>query len=130
MVNNLTINRSGGVTLGNQNLTINGLLNLEAGNIVIGPNNLTISGYSPTRTNGHIDASNVYGTLIFTNTEPVILPASIFTGNVNNLTINGSGGFGLEVPFGGVGRSGFGREGGIESLEAYSRVKSLFLKTR
>jgi len=50
--------------------------------------------------------------------------------NSSHVTINGSGGFGLEVPFGGVGRSGFGREGGIESLEAYSRVKSLFLKTR
>jgi len=50
--------------------------------------------------------------------------------NSSHVTINGSGGFGLEVPFGGVGKSGFGREGGIESLEAYSRVKSLFMRTR
>jgi len=50
--------------------------------------------------------------------------------NSSHVTVNGSGGFGLEVPFGGVGRSGFGREGGIESLLAYTRVKSLFLKTR
>ena len=48
----------------------------------------------------------------------------------SHVTINGSGGFGLEVPFGGVGQSGFGREGGIESLLAYTRVKSLFLRTR
>ena len=50
--------------------------------------------------------------------------------NSSHVTVNGSGGFGLEVPFGGVGKSGYGREGGIESLEAYSRVKSLFLSTQ
>lgn len=49
--------------------------------------------------------------------------------NASHVTINGSGGFGLEVPFGGVGQSGFGREGGLESLLPYTRVKSLFLKT-
>jgi len=50
--------------------------------------------------------------------------------NSSHVTVNGSGGFGLEVPFGGVGNSGFGREGGIESLLAYTRVKSLFMTTR
>ncbi|MEI8093793.1 MAG: aldehyde dehydrogenase family protein [Spirochaetales bacterium] len=50
--------------------------------------------------------------------------------NSSHVTVNGSGGFGIEVPFGGIGFSGFGREGGIESLLAYTRVKSLFLRTR
>ncbi|MBU4090271.1 MAG: aldehyde dehydrogenase family protein, partial [Alphaproteobacteria bacterium] len=32
---------------------------------------------------------------------------------------------GIEVPFGGNKRSGFGREKGLAALEAYSRVKSV-----
>jgi hypothetical protein len=41
-INNLEINRSGGVTLGNQSLTVNGLLNLTSGTFNIAANNLTI----------------------------------------------------------------------------------------
>lgn len=91
-INNLTINRSGGVTLGNQNMTVNGLLDLPSGTFSLGANTLTIAGSSPTRTSGFIDASDASATLVFINTAAITLPASIFTGNVNNLTINGTGG--------------------------------------
>ncbi len=91
-ISNLIINRTGGVTLGNQDITVNGLLNLQSGTISLGENTLTIAGVSPTRTNGFINAGNAGATLIFSNTEPILLPASIFTGNVNNLTVNATGG--------------------------------------
>jgi hypothetical protein len=91
-VNNLTINRSGGVTLGNQNMTVNGLLDLISGTLSSGTNTLTIAGSSPTRINGTMDVSNAGATLAFTNTDAITLPTSIFSGNVNNLTINGIGG--------------------------------------
>ena len=46
--------------------------------------------------------------------------------DVSLVTINGSGGFGIESPFGGVKHSGFGREGGYEFdpgvLEGQGRV--------
>jgi len=91
-LNNLTINRSGGVTLGNQDITVNGLLHLPSGTFTLAANTLTIAGSSPTRTSGTIDASNAAASLAFTNPVAITLPASIFTGNVNNLTINGTGG--------------------------------------
>jgi len=93
-INNLTINRSEGVTLGNQSMAVNGLLNLQAGTLSLAANSLTIAGSSPTKGSsaGFIDASNASSTLLFTNSEAIILPESIFTGNVNNLTINGTGG--------------------------------------
>jgi len=91
-INNLTINRSGGVAMGNQNMIINGLLNLEAGTVEIGANTLTINGSSPTRTTGNIDAGNPSGTLVFSNISPITLPSFIFTDDVNNLIINSSGG--------------------------------------
>ena len=90
--NNLTINRSGGVALGNQNITINGLLVLTTGTLSPGTNTLTIAGSSPTRTSGSLDASNAASTLAFTNTDAITLPTSIFSGNVNNLIINGIAG--------------------------------------
>ncbi|MFZ4401876.1 MAG: beta strand repeat-containing protein, partial [Bacteroidales bacterium] len=93
-INNLTINRSEGVTLGNQSMAVNGLLDLQAGTLSLAANKLTIAGSSPTKgsSTGFIDASNASSTLSFTNSEAIILPESIFTGNVNNLTINGVGG--------------------------------------
>ena len=91
-INNLSINKSGGVNLGNQNITVNGLLNLTSGTFALGANTCTIAGSSPTRTSGFMDASNASSTLAFTNTAPIVLPVSFFTGNVNNLTINGTGG--------------------------------------
>lgn len=46
---------------------------------------------------------------------------------VSHVTINGGGGFGIEAPFGGVKQSGFGREGGWESIAQYSRVKNIWV---
>jgi len=91
-LNNLTINRSGGVTLGNQDMNINGTLNLTSGTLNLGANTLIIAGNSPTRTSGNIDVSNSSATIAFTNTNAITLPASIFNGNVSNLIINGIGG--------------------------------------
>lgn len=47
--------------------------------------------------------------------------------DVSHVTINGGGGFGIEAPFGGVKQSGFGREGGYESILQYSRVKNVWI---
>jgi hypothetical protein len=91
-LNNLTINRAGGITLGNQSIAVNGVLDLISGSFTVGANTLTLAGSAPTRTNGTINAGNALATLVFANPAPVILPASIFTGNINNLTVNGSGG--------------------------------------
>ena len=47
--------------------------------------------------------------------------------DVSHVTTNGGGGFGVEAPFGGVKQSGFGREGGWESVLQYSRVKNVWV---
>ena len=47
--------------------------------------------------------------------------------DVSHVTVNGGGGFGVEAPFGGVKQSGFGREGGFESILQYSRVKNIWI---
>jgi aldehyde dehydrogenase (NAD+) len=47
--------------------------------------------------------------------------------DVSHVTVNGGGGFGIEAPFGGVKHSGFGREGGWESILQYSRVKNVWI---
>jgi len=41
------------------------------------------------------------------------------------VTVNDYWGGGVEIPFGGTGKSGFGREKGLEALRTYSRVKSV-----
>lgn len=48
--------------------------------------------------------------------------------DVSHVTVNGTGGFGIEAPFGGLKQSGFGREGGWESILQYSRVKNVWMK--
>jgi len=93
VLQNLTINRTstGTVTLGNA-LTLGGNLTLTDGTLTVGGNTLTYAGSSIARTSGVIDASNANATLAFTNTSALTLPASLFSGNVNNLTMNGAGG--------------------------------------
>jgi fibronectin-binding autotransporter adhesin len=86
-----TLNRtaSGSVTLGN-NLLVGSTLNLTNGTLDMGANTLTMAGNSVTRTSGSLDADA--GTLVFTNTLPLTLPASVFSGSVQHLTMSGSGG--------------------------------------
>ncbi len=91
-VNNLTINRSGGLTLGNQSFRVNGVLNLQAGTLNLAANTLTIAGSAPTLVTGNINASNVSATLEFANNVAITIPSSIITGNINNLTVSGAGG--------------------------------------
>ncbi len=91
-IDDLTINRSGGVTLGNESITVNGALILTSGTLTLAANTLTIAKTAPTRTSGNIDASNTSANLEFTNTSAITLPASLFDGNVNNMTLNGAGG--------------------------------------
>ena len=47
--------------------------------------------------------------------------------NAGHVTVNGSGAFGFEVPFGGVGDSGYGREGGPQAIYAYTREKNVYV---
>jgi aldehyde dehydrogenase (NAD+)/betaine-aldehyde dehydrogenase len=65
------------------------------------------------------------------------LMAGIYTRDIGNalalcrdlrsgqVTVNDYWGGGVEIPFGGTGHSGFGREKGLEALRTYSRVKSM-----
>lgn len=91
VLNNLTLNRANGISLGGS-VSVGGTLILTDGTLNLGANSLTISGNSPVRTIGNIEASDGSATLSFTNSSAITLPSSIFTGSVNNLTINGSGG--------------------------------------
>ncbi len=91
-INNLAINRSGGVTLGNQNMTVNGLLDLPSGTLSLNDNILNLAGVSPTRTSGNIDVSSTNSEILFSNTSSITLPLSLFNGNVSNFSISGIGG--------------------------------------
>ena len=86
--NNLTTN--GNLTV-NASPTISGTLTLTSGTITVGANTLTLSG-NISKADGNIDASNGSATLAFTNSSSLTLPSSLFTGNINNLTMNGAGG--------------------------------------
>jgi hypothetical protein len=91
-INNLTVNRSGGVTLGNQSMSIGGTLALTSGTFTLMANTLTLSGNSPTRISGNIDASNSSAEMEFTNSSAMTLPMDLFSGSVANFKVNGSGG--------------------------------------
>jgi autotransporter-associated beta strand protein len=90
-MNDLEVNRAAGVTL-NNNLFVSGTLTLTSGTLDIGSQTLTLSA-GISRTAGTITASS--GTLVFTNNIAQTLPSSMFSGNINNLTLNGSGGITL-----------------------------------
>ncbi len=81
---------SGSVTLGS-NITI-GALTLTNGALSAGNNIINISG-NITRSSGQLNAAS--GTVAFINSNSVNLPSNLFSGNVNNMTINGVGGVGL-----------------------------------
>lgn len=91
LLNNLTVNRSTGLNMVGS-VAISGTLALTSGTLAVGANTLTMSGNSPTRVNGNIDASNTQAMLAFTNTVGITVPNALFTGNLNDLTINGTGG--------------------------------------
>lgn len=90
-VNNFVLNRTGSVYLSGS-LNILNSLNLVEGTLVVGENTLTLSGNSLLKTNGNIDATNSNSSLIFANSNAIVLPPAIFSGNVHDLTISGSGG--------------------------------------
>jgi len=90
LLNNLT-NSAGVVTL-SAATKVNGILTLTSGTIATGANNLTLVS-TPVVVAGSIDASNTSATVTFANPSAIVLPAlPLFTGNVQNLTINGAGG--------------------------------------
>ena len=89
---NLTINRTGGVALGNQSMIVNGTLNLQSGTLTVGANSLTLAGNSPLRTSGTIDVNNSGATINFNNATAITLPSSMFAGTINNVNISGIGG--------------------------------------
>lgn len=94
-LNNLTLNRVDGLTLGGA-LSVNGTLALTNGTLSMGPNTITFSGNAPTLTNGVIDATNGDSKVIFANSMAITLPINLFTGSINSLKMNGSGGIILQ----------------------------------
>jgi uncharacterized repeat protein (TIGR02543 family) len=89
--NNLTT--SGNLTLG-ASQTINGTLTLSSGTLTVGANTLTVNG-NISRTSGNIDASNNSATVIFGGSTSQTIPASTFTGDIKNLTLNNSAGLSI-----------------------------------
>ncbi|MBK9733178.1 MAG: hypothetical protein IPO83_18140 [Chitinophagaceae bacterium] len=85
--NNLTIDNSAGVILV-QSATVSETLFLINGTLSINASILTIHGSAPTRTLGKVNASNSSATIAFTNIVGITLPTALFTGSVNNLTMN------------------------------------------
>ncbi len=87
---NLTIDNNLGVSLG-QNITVTNNLTLTAGTLTVGARTLSING-SIIRSAGNIDASNASATVLFGGSAAQSIPASTFSGNINNLTVNNSAG--------------------------------------
>jgi hypothetical protein len=88
-----TFNEITGVSL-LQNTKINGTLTLSQGTLTVGPYELTLNN-NIVRTTGLIDASNSSATVIFSGASAQSIPASTFTGNINNLTLNNSAGLSI-----------------------------------
>ncbi|MBU3661271.1 MAG: T9SS type A sorting domain-containing protein [Flavobacteriales bacterium] len=85
----LTMNRAGGVALGSAT-TVSNTLTLSDGVMTVGPNTFTMNGSTLTRTSGSIDASDASATLAFGNASLLTLPTSVFSADVNNLTLTGN----------------------------------------
>ncbi|MBK9224847.1 MAG: starch-binding protein [Flavobacterium sp.] len=93
---NLTVNRAGGITLGNQGITVSGTLTLTDGIVTTGSNTLTLNG-TITRIAGTLTTDN--SSLVFgPNVAALTLPNSVFTSSPSslvNLTVNRAGGITL-----------------------------------
>jgi len=90
---NLTLNNGSGLST-SQNLTVASALSLTSGTLTVGANTLTLNG-SINQTSGNIDASNATSTVVFGGSTAQSIPASTFTGNINNLTLNNSAGLSI-----------------------------------
>jgi hypothetical protein len=86
----LILNRSNGISL-TGDVTIQDELTLTNGTLDISSNSLIVNGNTLSRTTGNINASNTSAILLFQNTSNISLPASVFLGSINKLTINGAG---------------------------------------
>lgn len=95
VINNVTINNSNGVLMSSSK-QVNGTLALDGGTLNIGSMQLTVAGNAVTRITGDIDADA--GTVLFGNSTALTLPSGTFSGNVYQLTMNGSGGITLGSP--------------------------------
>lgn len=95
-INNLTINRAGGITIGNQAFTINGTLNLASGTFNILSTDLTFqTGATPiTRTSGTLTVGAASSISFGTNATSFTIPDNTFTSapTITDLTINRAGG--------------------------------------
>jgi predicted RNA-binding protein with TRAM domain len=89
-ISNLTLNNGSGLST-SQNLTIASGLSLTSGTLTVGASTLTLNG-SINQTSGNIDASNATSTVVFGGSSAQLIPASTFTGNINNLTLSNSAG--------------------------------------
>ena len=92
--NNLTINNSNGIS-SNFSPTVNGTITLTSGTLTVGANTLTLNG-SIGRASGNIDVNNASSTIVFGGSTAQTIPASTFTGNINNLTLNNSAGLSIK----------------------------------
>ncbi|MEI6751865.1 MAG: T9SS type A sorting domain-containing protein [Paludibacter sp.] len=90
-LNNLTIDGSAGdLIVLSTALSVGGQLALNNGTLTVG-STLTLNGNSPTRVNGTIDASNPGAIVAIGNAGTTTIPASLFSGNVNTLSVIGTG---------------------------------------
>ncbi|MEN9301713.1 MAG: hypothetical protein RL264_142 [Bacteroidota bacterium] len=70
--------------------TVSNELILDEGTVVVGSNTFNINASTITKNNGNINASNAGATLVFGNSSALTLPNAVFSGVVNNMTLNGS----------------------------------------
>ncbi len=84
--NQLTINTASSITIITPTIVTSGL-NLNNGTLSLDSSSLTLN-QSPNQTTGNIDPSN--GTIIFTNSTPIIFSSLYISGGIKNLTNNSS----------------------------------------